>query len=229
MADEITSAPSQGLSVFQSINVPQKHDDKVFNELAKAGEWLPRIQLFGGNSKEVKRGTFAMGHYGLVRSKDSIEDIGAQFDCVVCAWHPKAMRIIQGESIDNYYDPTKAEFHKIVADSEIEDSGCMYGPEFLVWLPQQSLFALFYFSNKTMRRESPNMRQLLLKAATVKAHLIETKKYSWHGPVVLACTTPITNEPAIEELTKVVTTFTNSKDSEAETVSPTDQSNARAR
>jgi hypothetical protein len=211
------------ITVFQQAGLPAtNNNDAAFAAIAKSGDYLKRVQLFGSNSKEVKAGKFPMAHYGLVHTKDNIEDIGATFDTVACAWRPKAMRIAD-KGIENYHNQESAEFQKIVDSSGEQDSGCMYGPEFLLWLPQQKIFAGMFFNNPTMRRAAPALRQLLQKAATLKAQFIEKGKFSWHGPVIVPCTTPLANVPDIAELTKQVEKFTKPKDSEVETVDTTNQ------
>jgi hypothetical protein len=207
------------LSVFAQNLPAERNDDAAFLAVAKSGDWLPRIQLYGANSKEVKAARIPMANYGLVRGKDNIEVLGPTFDVVIADWRPKAMRI-GAEGIDSYHDPVDPQFAKAVADSEIEDSGCMYGPEFLCWLPLNKTFATFFFNNPTMRRESGNMRTLIGKAATVKARLIENKRYSWHGPVVTPCSTPIANLPTPELVAKELDRFKNPKKSDVETVAP---------
>lgn len=95
----------------------------------------------------------------------------------------------------------------------------MYGIEFLVWLPEKQLFATFYLSSKTARREAPNLKGLLKdrKAATVKSNFIKKGRYSWHGPVVGPCSTPF-ELPPVADMTAHAERFANPKDSEVESV-----------
>jgi hypothetical protein len=211
--------------VLPGAQLPNKYEDK-FSDMAKGGDYLPRVQLFGSNSDLVKQGKFPMAHYGLVRSKDVLIDIGDAFDSVPVSWRPKAMRIGADEVL-NYFDSERDEFKKIMEESEGKDSGCMYGPEFLIWLPNQKEFATFFFGNPTMRREAPNFKALMGKAATCKVKFIQTKQYSWHGPTCMACSTPLAAVPEEDKLIKEVERFQNPKDSEVETVEASATQRAR--
>jgi hypothetical protein len=186
-----------------------KHTDETFNKLAKSSDYLARIQLYGGNSEAVKKRQIPMAHYGLATDKEHITDLGEEFHCVPLAWRPKAMMISDESNPINYFDPSLPEFQKIVEQSDVEDSGCMFGVEFLIWLIKEKQFTTFFFNSKTMRREAPNVRPLIGKHVLFKIKLIETRKYSWHGPVTIEDTSPIANAPNPEELTKELDRFLN--------------------
>lgn len=192
--------------------------DEVFNTVAVSSGYLPYIQLYGGTSEAVKRQKIGIGRYGLVRSKDNIEDLTVAVDILVLSWRPRAMQT--GDEMLSIYNSTSPEFKKIMEKSEIKDSGCMFGPEFLIWLPsaKPTCFATFFMSSKTSRRESPNLRALMGKPATLKAQLIETKKYMWHGPVVVPCSTPFDIDFEIAERDEVMNKFNNPLETEVESV-----------
>lgn len=189
------------------IPVRPSMDDKSFGELASSNKYLPRIQLFGSSTKLVKMGKFPVGHYGLVSTKDSAEDLGASFDCLIINARPKAMDL-SGEQPISVFDLKDPEFARIREESAESDSGCMWGPEFLLWLPKfGGRYATMFFANPTMRREAPAVRALMGNAATFKAVFIESKQYGgWHGPQVTQCSTPFT-PPALDELEATVDAF----------------------
>lgn len=168
--------------------LPVTADDDAFDELAKSGDFLPRIQLMGSGSDAVKKGTFPMAHYALVHNKDKMDDLTEEVDMLVITWRPKAMDV-NGEQVISVFDKDAPEFKRIVEEAGNSDSGCMFGPEFLVWLKSANQFATFFFASKSARRVAPNMKALLQKAATARVKFIETKKYSWHAPEVVACGT----------------------------------------
>ncbi len=181
-----------------SLTAGKYADDKIFDTVAKRSVFLPRIQLYGSNSNVVKRGKFPIGHYGLVRSKDNIHDLGSEFDCIPLAWRPKALRI-DGDDTKAWYNPESVAFKDVVEESKVANSGNMFGPEFLVYIPGGD-FATFFFGNPTFRRSAPLLKALLQKAATVGSELIERKKYTWHGPTVSQCSSPLNlPEPGSEE------------------------------
>lgn len=192
---------------------------EVFQAIAKSGDYLPRVQLFGGNSEACKEGKIPIAHFGIVPNKDTIEDIGERFDCAVLAWRPRAIRI-DGDAIDNYYDAKSPEFIKVQEEAEVQDSGCMYGPEFLLYVPSKQKFVLFHMNNKTSRRVAPQLLGQLGKAATIKSRLIKTDRYTWHGPEVLACSTPLSPLPTAEEVLSQLDKFNNPESSTAEAAEP---------
>ena len=203
----------------------QKWNEKSFTDLVTATGYLPRLQLQTANSKPCKAGTFPVNHYAIVKDK-TLRDIGLTVDVLIIAWRPKALEM--GEAVIAAYDPEDAEFKRIAEKSEIKDSGCMYGPEFLVWVPALSQFALFYMGNKSARRESPNMVARLYKGATLKSKHIETKQYDWYAPCVTPCTTPF-EVPSKEDIAEQVEKFNNPPKTEVETATEEDETKERPR
>lgn len=202
------------------IQVPQKYEDDVFDDLAKSGDFLPRVQVMGGNSSLVKTEQIPIGVYALVHNKDKFDNLTKEFDCFVLSWRPKAMDT-NGDQPLSVFNHESEQFKKICEASSGQDSGCMYGPEFLVYLKGANCFATFFFSSKSARRESPSMKGRLGKAATCKIKLIESRKYSWHSPVIVPCTTPF-DAPDPEALKEQLEKFNNPPESEVETVDATE-------
>lgn len=225
------SAPATGQNALASVlggMTPAKYaDDKAFGAVASGGDWLPRLQLFGGNSDAAKEGKIPMGHYGVVTSKDTIIPVGPEVDCLVLSWRPKAMSL-NGDDILTNYNPQSAIFQDIVARSELPDSGCMFGPEFLLYLPGVKRYVTFMMGSKSSRREAPNLKTILegQRAATLKVALLAGKKFKWHNPVATRCSTPFELPTDIEALKKVVEAFNNPKESDVE---PLTKSEGRAR
>lgn len=203
-------------------DLPVKFDDDVFDDIAKSKDYLSRVQVMGGNSDYVKEQKIQIGRYALIHNKDSFDDLTPQFDCLVIGWRPKAMDV-GGEQVISVYNHEAAEFKSIVEKSAEQNSGCMYGPEYLLWLAGSKTFATFFFSSKSARREAPNMKVLVGRAATCKIQLIKKKKYSWHSPTIVACSTPFDIPDAVaikENLEK----FNNPSESEVETVDESEKS-----
>ena len=196
------------IPAFQS-----KYDDTDFQGVASGGKWLPRVQLFGSNSDAAKMGLIPIGTYGLVNGKNLIP-LGNEVDVLVVAWRPKAMEIGDGE-VTSAFNPKSALFKDLVAKSDEADSGCMFGPEFLVYLPGQKQFATFFMGNKSARREAPAVKSCIGKAATLKVTLASNKKYKWHTSVCVACSTPF-DLPAIDEIKEKANEFCNPPDAASE-------------
>lgn len=199
--------------------VPSKYaTDAAFNAVASAS-YLPRLTLYGANSEAVKEAKIPMAHYGLARSKDQIDDLTKEVVVVVIAWRPKALDM-SGDPIISNYNPSSLEFKRISLKSGEKNSGCMYGPEFLVYVPAAKAFATFFFGSKTARREAPNMKGLMGCAALCKAQLIKTTDYSWHGPVITPCSQSV-ELPDPESVREEAQKFNNPPESEIEKIEET--------
>ena len=184
---------------------PAKYSDDDFDKSTKAGDWLPRLQLMTSNSKECKGGQFPINHYALVRDQN-FKDLGKAVDILIIEWRPKAMEI--DEQVYVVYDPDHADFKRIQEQSNVKDSGCMYGPEFLVWIPDIEEFATFFMGSKSSRREAASVRTLLRNAGTLKSKEISTQKYTWWSPIIEKCTSSF-DPPAQEEILEQHAKFTN--------------------
>lgn len=205
--NDLIEAPETGLATF---------DEKAFAAVSKVGDFLPRIQLYGGNSKACKTGHVPIGNYGIPRSEKDILDLGKEVDVIVISGRAKAMRITADDTVITKFDHTDVEFQKIAAESDIQDSGCMFGPEFLLYVPKVKQFVTFFMSSKSARRVSGGLFQRLKKAATLKSEFVEKGKFAWHAPVITPCSTPL-DVPDSEEILAVATKFANEKGSAVKT------------
>lgn len=192
-------------------------DEKLLGELITATTFLPRVQLMGGTTELAKQGLIGPGRYALIRSKDSFDDLGQQVVCLPLSMRFKAMRIPGDGNVFSYHNPMTEEFKKVMADSELENSGCMYGLEFLAWFPEQRLFATVYLNSKTNRRQAPAFKALMQekKGATLKVEFIKKGKHSWHGMVITQCSTPF-ELPPLEDILLEAERFAKPKDSTVE-------------
>lgn len=217
MTDQLITLPEGGAVV--------KADDEIFKEATKAGDYLPRLQLLTSNSNVCKDGGFPINHFAIVRDQNH-QDVGSSIDILVIAWRAKAMEI--GEVILTSYDTKDETFKSIQDRADVKDSGCMFGPEFLVWVPSAETFATFFMASKSMRREAPNVRSYLQKAATLKPTKIETTKYTWFSPSVHPCSS-VFDIPAEEDLLKEYEKFMNPPAQEIEKAPESDSGTERAR
>lgn len=204
--------------------VPTVYGDDDFDAATKTGDYLPRLQLMTSQSEICKGGDFPINHFAIVRDQNH-KDLGESVDVLVIAWRPKAIEM--AEEIISIFNPKDPEFARIQALSGEKDSRCMYGPEFLVWVPSAEQFATFFMGSKSMRREAPTMRNLVKKAATLKAHKIQNAKYTWYSPKINPCTT-IFELPSDEELAEEYKKFIAPPVKTVERVSEEDKS-TRAR
>jgi hypothetical protein len=203
MPDEDTMSIEELANLAIVDNQPLvKYTDEDFADVSKVGDYLPRLQVMGSNSEAVKESKVTMGSLALVKDKSNPTEIGKEVDVVVISWHPKAMRIPEGGTPMSYFNRLSDEFKKVASDSNQPNSGCMFGPEFLLYIPSRKTFATFYMGSKTARKEAPNLLALMKKAsadkgkpdgyamaqATIRVKYIKTPKFSWHGPQVNPCT-----------------------------------------
>lgn len=190
---------SEGALVPQDVVGGELAPEGTFDSLVSGGDYLPALRLFGSKTDACAEGKIGIGHYGLLKD-DKITDLGIEVDVVLISWRPKAVSTGEDFLID--YHPeiidgviTNPIFKKIVDLAGTRDSGCMYGPEYLVWVPSADTFALLHMNSKTNRREARNMEPLHGKAATLKSKLIKQGKYTWHGIVTIPCSAPIDVPP----------------------------------
>ena len=203
-----------------------------FDSMVTGGDYLPRLQLFGSKSDACAEGKIGIGHYGLVKD-ETITDLGVEIDIAIISWRSKAVQI-DGDNVVVDHKPeidkdgniTNPVFNKIVQLSRVKNSGCMYGPEFLVWIPNARVFAIYHMNSKTARREAKNMEPLLGKAATLKCHLIDNGRYKWHGPIVIPCSAPI-EMPSEDKIRSEWTKFQNPPENDIETVEEENENRAR--
>jgi len=195
--------------------------DDVFGAVAKASSFLPRLQLFTSASNECKKGEFPLNHYGVVTAKNRIRDLGKTVEVVPLAWRPKAMQIMADGTILSKYDAKDPEFGRIAEMSDIQNSGCMFGPEFLLWVPGIKGFVTFFMSSKSARNEAPALKDKLdqEQAATLDSTFLSNKKFSWQSPVIRGCSTPL-DLPAGDSLITEITKFKNPPKDEIEAAEP---------
>ncbi len=207
--------------------------DQTQNEgalaVASAGTFLPRIKLCQGQAKEVSKRQVARGGcFALVVSKDEIIDLGEEVVMIVAAGRSKALEV--GDMILTNFDHKSPEFKRIELESKDKDSGCMFGPEYLVWLPEHKMLATLFLCSPTARREGAAVHARLGRGALLTSKLIETEKYSWFGPVCKDYTSPIADLPPATELHEAIDRFRNERSSEVRAVeSPEGGEGARER
>jgi len=179
-----------------------------FDEVTSSGDaYLTRLQLFGSKSDACAEGKISIGHWGLVND-DVIIDLGEEVDLVILAYRAKALQIDNDGIITNH-DVRSETFNAIREQSFVQDSGCMFGPEFLVYIPSNETFATYFASSKTSRREAKGTIKLLIgSAATFKCKLIDppASKYKWHGPIVTPCSTPM-DLPDLKIISEMINKF----------------------
>lgn len=184
--------------------------------VSSAGSFLPRLQLMTSSSKPCKSGKFPMNHFALVQGQQHT-DLGESIDVLPLVYRPKALDT--AETIIQSYSPATDEFQRIMSDAGVKDSGCMYGPEYLLWVPSQKVFATLFFSSATMRNEAPAMKSRQGKPCTLKPiHIDPPKsKHDWWSTQVLPCSTPF-EMPTREALLEATDKYNSLSDTDIEKV-----------
>jgi hypothetical protein len=196
------------------IETPATSNEDDFNKLASSS-FLPRLQLCGGNSDLAKTGKIGMGSWAWVLSKDTAIDLGKKVTALVLGWRPKAVSM--NEPILTSYDMESDLFKKIKVDSEVSDSRAMYGPEFLVWIPEQG-FGTYHAASKSARRSAPSILQILKdrKVLVLGAELVQNKNYKWHAAIITASSTPLPSYPEQAQYNEQLERFKNPAETKVE-------------
>lgn len=204
--------------------VPAHADDAALDKLASSN-WLPRLQVMDRNSGPVQDNLIQAGRYAFVRSKTQVDDLTSSAEGLVFARRAKAMEFGK-DGIISSFDPRDPEFQRIEAQSEVRDSGCSYGTEYLIWLRSNRSWATHFCNNKTSRRASADLNTILkrwkaqevkLPAVLFKVSQKSNDKYKWFGPDYSACTTPFSELPSPEEIHEQMHRFCNPPKNEVET------------
>jgi hypothetical protein len=184
-----------------------KHDAEVFKAISTTNNFK-RLQLFGASSDEVKEGKFPMGNFGIVDNSE-ITNLGSSFNCYVVAWRPKALSI--GEKLVFSYDIESPVFKDIMTSDE---DGNLYGPEFLLYIPNHD-FIPYFLCSKSGRYEAGAFRLNIGKVIELKAIFIKGTKFSWHAPKVVASNVPLETMPSQDQMTIALNRFNNPEIEEA--------------
>jgi len=173
------------------------------------GDYLGRVQLMTSNSGDCKTGVFPINHFAHILEGEQ-NDLGKEIDVLLLEWRAKALDVSDKAHPVSNYDSTSEEFLDIRERSGIANSGCMWGPEFLVWLPSIRKFATFFFGSNSARKEAKKVVAIfqMAKAATFKPYHIVKSKFDWFVARATVCSTPF-EMPDEDEASKQIEKFMN--------------------
>jgi len=174
--------------------------DEVFDQIAGSGGYFARLSLQTSTSRLCKQGKIPANHFALITTASKFEDLGKSVDVLVLCARAKAVNM-NADEFKVVYDTKSDDFKKLMAESEIKDSGCTYGPEFLVYIPAAKSYALLHCNNASTRRAevAEALRGLILMGATLGSVYVETTKHEWYTLAVNPCST-ISDAPAISDV-----------------------------
>lgn len=209
-----------------------KPTDTDVEDLLKS-PFLPRFQVCGGNTEIVKEGKMPVGTYGLIYDKNRAVDLGKEIDILVIGMRAKALRIPKEGNPMSYFNREHPEFKKIQADSKLPNSGCMFGMEFLIWLPVQQEFATLFLGTMSARKETPSLLAEMkkdlegkprdeygvAKVTCSQPRLVKNAKGSWHVPQFRPCNSNLASLPDQGTLMEEVQKFSTPPESVEEKAS----------
>jgi hypothetical protein len=199
------------------VNLPAVTEEQLnaLDEVAKGSDFLPRIQLIT-KGKYVDEGKIKPGHWGVPQpGGDEIEDLGEKIDVIPFQVRPKALDVSDREAIITSYKLADSEFQRIKAAPK--NTGCMWGPSFIVLERSTGKMYEMFFGNKSGRAEAGKLRKFLPtednsntpSAASLGIRYVKLPDYGWHVPVVTKCSEPfdqskmkVTSEKVTEEVEK---------------------------
>ena len=208
----------------------QVGSDEDFDAIAKSSDFLPRLQLYT-KGKAINKKLVQPGNYGIPVTDDEVTDLGDVIDILPLARRPKAIDLKDPENIVAVFDVHDSEFKRIQVDAGKKESGCMYGPSFLVFERSTEQFLEFFCGTKSARTEAKRiypylpLTQAMIDAnpkladqqphnsipVTMKSRLVDKNAWSWHVPVAVKCSTPFTFLPTAEKIVEEITQFLNVK------------------
>jgi hypothetical protein len=198
---------------FTAAQLPVVSDEQI-NALEKVStnaNFLPRLQLIS-KGKYVDTGKVPPGRWG-VPTGDECADLGPEVDIIPLAVRDKALDVSDRDNIISVYDKESDEFKRI--KDAPKNTGCMWGRSFLVLERKTEKLYELYFGNASGRAEAGKVEPFLPRpkspasALTLKIKYKKGKDFSWHVPVVVACSEPLTGGPDMDEVVKQIDKFNN--------------------
>ena len=208
---ELVKSAPMNLEAMQGIE--EKHSLETLDELSKGSAFLPYIKLMTGSSELCKDGTIPTNHYALFQGK-KYTDLGEAITAYVVVWRPKAMQF--GDDFIVSYEETCDTFKRIQEKMPVKNSGCMAGPEFLLWVPSIKKFVLFFMGSISANYEAPNMADRIKKMVRLTSHKITKAKNTWFAPSCLPCEEVPDTYPTTEDFNSTVQSFQNPVTSDVE-------------
>ena len=216
----------------------QSADDlRELDALSNSTSYLQRMQLYSKGKMGPKGSLIEAGHYGVPKSSDLIQGMGTSIDVIVIDRKAKALDMSDLENIIVCHDVKNKEFQRIVDLAEhTKNSGCAYGPCYLIYERTTKQFYEFFCGNKSARRESANINLFLPVTQQMIDEGLTTEKkprffkplslgsvyskkgnFEWFSPTSEECLTPF-DMPEIDAIRSEIERFRKNDEPEVETV-----------
>jgi hypothetical protein len=221
------------LTPFTGCNLPAVQNDVLesLDEVSKGSEFLPRIQLIT-KGKYVDTGKIGAGHWGVPQpGGEEIVDLSDVIDVIPLDARAKALDVSDKENIISVYSTKDPEFQRI--KNAPKNTGCMWGPSYLVIERSTGKLYELFFSNKSGRQEAGKMKPFLLNRTpcTLSIRYKKGKDYGWHVPVVVKCSEPFAPDslPKMDAINAEIEKFRNPEKGGDEKVPEDEAPTGRAR
>jgi hypothetical protein len=210
---------------------------RQLDRMSSASSFLQRLQLYAKGKSGAKGTIIEAGHYGVPKSGDEILDLGDTIDVYPLFRKPKAIDMSDTDNIIVSNTPGSKEFARIedMADN-VKDSGCAYGPAYLVYERSTATFYEFFCGNKSGRREASEINKYLpvtpqmidlgttqekeprfARPMTLTSEFAKKGKWEWFAPKAQECLTPF-DLPSIDQIKFEIERFRKLEDAEVEVV-----------
>lgn len=152
--------------------------------------FLPMLQFLSSKSEAVSGGRVDGHGYYVKTGRDKFIPMGKEVIIYPITFRRLAIDASgRPDKIITIYDSSDPEYDRIKEDSNVQDSSCMWGPQFLVWVPDLKLkkkFATFFCSSKSMRNEAGNFDPILAESGFAKLgwNVLKNTKYTWQNITV---------------------------------------------
>lgn len=201
---------------LNDVFVPAVKEDFDFDAAIKGKDYLGYLVVAQANSKYTDEGIEA-GHLVHVKDKD-FTDLGPSIDAKFCNRRMKAMAF--GQTVICNYDPESAQYKEFESKAPktrqvADEKGLkyMYGPEYLLWIPELDDFTTFFCSNPTAHKLAKKIINPLYKQGIRDLTMARDRKANaaqqkWWGLKITESVTPI-EDPDIEDAHKANSLFLN--------------------
>ena len=236
--------------LFEGENALATQSAEELRELAslsQASSFLQRLQLYSKGKSGPSGTIIEGGHFGVPQG-DNIEDLGNSIDVLVLARKAKAIDMSDSDNIIVTNDTTSDEFKRIEdMANNVKDSGCAYGPTYLVYERSTRKFYEFFCGNKSGRVESSKINEYLpvtnamitagvtnekeprfAKPMTLKSSYVKKGKWEWFAPKAEDCLQKI-DLPTADALRSEMERFLKKESPEVQTASEDSRQSKRKR
>jgi hypothetical protein len=123
---------------------------------------IKNIKLCSAATNEVKSGLINPNHWGVVdfEDKENVVDLGKNPIVACLGYRPTGWNTSDEDNIHVTHDVNSPEFKEIIAKASEPDSGCFFGPEFLIYIPEYNEFVTYLVSSFTHKKKATTLKML---------------------------------------------------------------------